>query len=94
VVGGGTASFGPQTLGEVDRSIFDVAVIDPGTNRPQILQLYRELLQVSPAEAKSLLGAARVLVATGDRVEIQQSVSRLQAAGATLDIQVVDKIDG
>ena len=83
--GGGTAYVGP--MDEIDNSPEVVVyVIDPGSQRDQLFQLYRQVLGVSPADAKTLLSSTRVEVARGKLALIQPTIQEFETAGATLEV--------
>ena len=84
--GGGTVSLAEAEIANDDWPFLTVCVVDPGRQRFRLFQLYREILQVSPHQAKALLAAPRVEVARGSRMEVEPSVDKFRAAGATLEI--------
>ncbi|WP_435018036.1 hypothetical protein TA3x_005675 [Tundrisphaera sp. TA3] len=88
--GGGTVSFVDDEFADDDRPIFAVWVVDPGPRRPLLFRLYRNILGVSPRQAKALLAAPRVEVARGTRMEIEPRVDEFRAAGATLEVSSIE----
>ncbi len=62
-----------------------VTITDVGQHRARVIALLREILNVSPAEAKELMNSPRIEVARGPRMEIESVVWRFKAAGAEVE---------
>ena len=65
-----------------------VNIINVGQHRARVFALLREILNVSPAEAKELMNSPRIEVARGPRMEMESVVWQFKAAGAEVEVIV------
>jgi len=74
-----------------DFPVFVARITAIGPQPKAVFVLFRELLGLSPADAKETLSAVPVEVAQGCRMDIENTVERFQSVGATVVVSQVNQ---
>ena len=69
-----------------DWPIYVVYVTRIGQHHSRVFNLFRQILGIGPAEAKSLLSSSRTEVARGPRMLVEPVAVQFKSAGAEVEI--------
>jgi len=77
-----------ETGAKEEKTSFTVELKSGGSQKIQVIKALRELTQIGLKEAKDLVDAAPKIVKEGvDKATAEEMKSKLEAAGATVDIR-------
>lgn len=83
-----TVSGGDEGGTKEEKTSFNVELKDGGSQKIQVIKALRELTQMGLKEAKDLVDAAPKMVKEGvDKATADEMKSKLEAAGATVEIK-------
>ena len=84
----GGAAAGPPAEAEEEKTEFTVHLKDIGANKINVIKAVREVTTLGLKEAKDLVESAPTNVKEGiSKADAEEAVKKLQAAGATVELQ-------